>query len=105
VSPAAIALLISIGSTIFAVGLYFGSLRGRLDRTRERLRDHDKRLRELEGFMRRSQVRSRDIEKSFSVIAQRPFLPRFPEDQEPAGLLGETPHTGVAKEPEPGPKK
>jgi hypothetical protein len=94
-----VALIVSIGSTVFLVGVWFGVLRGKLDRTREHLRNHGQRIRELESFMRRSQVRSRDIEKSLSVVAKRPFLPRYPEDQ--ALLPGEVPYAGTAGAPEP----
>lgn len=94
-----IALIVSIGSTVFLVGVWFGVLRGKLDRTREHLRNHGQRLRDLEDKMRRSQVRSRDIEKSFSALVKRPYLPRFPEDQEP--LPGDVPHTGTAGASEP----
>src|SRR6266705_4293140 len=101
-SAAVVALVVSIGTSVFWIGWFFGSLKGKLDRTRAHLRDHGTRLRDLEATMRRMQVRARDLEKAHSAVAQRPFITRYPEDTGP--LPGETPYLSVVPTEKPEPK-
>lgn len=55
-----IGLGISVASTIFWVGVYFGTLRGKVERMR---------------------VRLRDLEKAYELVAERKFKPRFTQDE------------------------
>jgi hypothetical protein len=56
-----VALGISIATTIFWVGYYFGSLRGQVQRLR---------------------VRLRDLEQAYELVAERKFKTRFPADED-----------------------
>lgn len=56
-----IALALSIATTIFWAGVYFGTLRGRMDRMR---------------------VRIRDLEKAYEQLGERKFKPRITEKDE-----------------------
>ena len=55
------ALAIGILTTVFWVGVYFGSLRGHITRMRQRIRD---------------------LEQAYESMAKRPFVSRYPQDRE-----------------------
>jgi len=57
-----VALAIATATTIFWVGVYFGSLRGHIARMRQRIRD---------------------LEQAMATSKKRPFVSRFPQDRTP----------------------
>jgi len=78
-----VALLVSVGTSVFWIGFWFGALRGRLSRLREHLRDHGIRIKDLEAKIRRATIRVRDLERAHARISDRPYSPRYLEDQDP----------------------
>lgn len=56
-----IGLAISVATSIFWVGFYFGGLKGKVERMR---------------------VRIRDLERAYEKVANREYRTRFPQDDE-----------------------